>query len=642
MAIERLLIANRGEIAVRIARSCRDLGITSIAVHSDADADALHVRRADLAERLGPAPAAASYLDVEQVLAAARRSGADAVHPGYGFLSENAGFARAVAEAGLVWVGPTPDAIELMGDKAAAKRAMAAAGVLVVAGVQDDTLDDDALTAAATEVGVPLLVKAVAGGGGKGMRPVHDLADLPDAIAAARREAKGAFGDDRLIVEQLIQRPRHIEMQVVGDTHGNVVHLFERECSIQRRHQKIVEETPAPNLSDDLRQEIADAAVAAAQAVDYVGAGTVEFILGDDGRFAFLEMNTRLQVEHPVTELVTGVDLVAWQLAIADGKRIPVTQDQLTTSGSAIEVRLYAEDPANEFLPDVGTVLATTLDDDHDDDHVRIDTGVRTGSVVSRHYDPMLAKLIVHDHDRDAAVGRLRSLLRDTVVLGVRTNLDHLQAVVAEPAFAAGELTTDFLDDHLPEWRPADVDRDLLAAVAAAVVDANRAAADDVFTGLGPWRGDGSGWTLHVRDRDTDHSIEVASDGAGLRVAGGVPPRSRLTTVRHGDDVWVHRGGDDATTRRLTVVPPTRHADPAELVGGDAFVSPMPGAVVAVNVADGDAVTAGQALVVVEAMKMEHPVTAPTDGIVTEVFVRAGDAVDAGQPLLSFETEVDE
>lgn len=646
--ITRVLIANRGEIAVRVAQTCHALGIEVVAVHSDADADADHVRIADIAVPIGPAPARDSYLDTDKVLAAAKATGADAIHPGYGFLSENAAFAQAVTDAGLIFIGPSPDAMRLMGDKAAAKRAMIAAGVPVVPGIDDDTLTDEELIPLATEVGVPLLVKAVAGGGGKGMRPVHEIADLPEAIAAARREAMAAFGDDRLIVEKLIQRPRHIEIQVVGDQHGNVVHLFERECSIQRRHQKIVEESPAAHFDPDLRQQMADAAVAAAKAVDYVGAGTVEFILGEDGTFAFLEMNTRLQVEHPVTELVTGVDLVAWQLDVAAGRPLPA-QDTLTSTGHAIEVRLYAEDPANEFLPAVGHL---SLFDIPAGPGIRVDSGVSTGAEVSRHYDPMLAKLIVFGPDRDVAVSRLQSMLRRARVLGVQTNLDHLAAVAATPAFMAGDLHTGFLDEHLPDWTPATLDDGQIAAVAA-VIAAPDASDASVFTSLGPWRTTGSpGWTVHLRDRDHDHLASVAATSLGLVVddatatvtrqadATHVQRGDRTTTVTmstNGDRHWVHLDGEIAATRVLTLVPPTRHADASELAGGAAFVSPMPGAVIAVNVAAGDVVTAGQPLVVVEAMKMEHPITAPADGTIVDVFVRAGDAVDAGQDLLAFE-----
>ena len=564
-----VLVANRGEIARRVMRTCRELDVRTVAIYSDADVDAPHVADADVAVRVGPAPATESYLDVDAVVHAAVSAGAQAVHPGYGFLSENAAFAQAVMDAGLAWVGPSPDAIRLMGDKAAAKARMRDAGVPVVPGVDATEMDDDELVAACRdEVGFPLLLKAVAGGGGKGMRPVHEESELADAIAAAKREAAAAFGDDRLIVERLITRPQHVEIQVFGDTHGDVVHLFERDCSIQRRHQKIVEETPSPSIDDEMRQAMGRAAVEAARAVDYVGAGTVEFIVEglaaslDDahtGEFFFLEMNTRLQVEHPVTELVTGQDLVAWQLQVASGQPLPCAQDELTQTGHAIEVRLYAEDPAAGFLPQTGTVTRYAVPSGPG---VRVDSGVEDGTVVPRFYDPMLAKLVVHGEDRDAAVARMRALLARTVLHGVRTNLGHLADVVAHPAFGAGEVDTGFLDRHLPEWAPAPAAEDDLAAVAAVLAHhgARTPSGDptDPWRRLGPWRvGPAGGTPVRLVDGDVEH--RRARPGPG-RPAGrhrrrrtgpgrGPRPRPRRRGARdrdhrrHGRAAGGHRRG---------------------------------------------------------------------------------------------------
>jgi acetyl-CoA/propionyl-CoA carboxylase, biotin carboxylase, biotin carboxyl carrier protein len=659
----RVLIANRGEIARRVIRTCRDLGIETVAVHSDVDAREPHVRDADAAVLLGPAPAVDSYLDVEKVVAAAVRSGADAIHPGYGFLSENPALADACAEAGITFVGPSADVMRLMGDKAAAKARMQAAGVPVVPGVDATELDDDAVAAAAAEVGYPVLIKAVAGGGGKGMRAVHGPDEFADALAAARREARGAFGDDRVIVEKLVTSPRHVEVQVMGDTHGTVVHLLERECSVQRRHQKVVEETPSVALDADLRAAMGAAAVRAASEVGYVGAGTVEFILGPDGDFYFLEMNTRLQVEHPVTELVTGLDLVELQLRVAAGEPLGLAQDDIVGEGHAIEVRLYAEDAAGGFLPQTGPVL---LFDVPSGPGVRVDAGIATGSEVSRFYDPMLAKLVVHAPDRDTAIDRMGWLTRSTTVLGVTTNLAFLHDVVTHDAFRAGDTTTDFLDTHLPEWRPDATPPAVLAAAAVSLQLAQEASGDGSPWGrLGPWRtGQVGGWRLRLEDGDAGHDLVVTGGGGGYRVrvdegdplgctvvdasgdrvlleVDGTDLTVRVAVAtREGSDpvrtVWVHAAG---VTRALTVRPATRHVAAGRLAAGAAFTSPMPGAVIAVSVEAGDHVTAGQTLVVVEAMKMEHPVTAPTAGTVTAVHVAAGDPVDGGAPLLDFEAD---
>jgi acetyl/propionyl-CoA carboxylase alpha subunit len=666
---ERVLIANRGEIARRIARTCRRLGVATVAVHSDADRDEPHVRDADQAVRLGPAPATDSYLDIDRVVTAALQTGADAIHPGYGFLAENAAFAAAVAAAGLTFVGPSPDVIRLMGDKAAAKRRLAAEGVPVVPGIDDADLDDAALVAAAGGVGFPLLVKAVAGGGGKGMRAVADLDALPDALAAARREAAAAFGDERVILERLVTAPRHVEVQVLGDQHGHVVHLLERECSIQRRHQKVVEECPSPAVDERLRSRMGDAAVRAAAAVGYEGAGTVEFLVAGDTLaddrpiFHFLEMNTRLQVEHPVTELVTGLDLVELQLRVAAGEPLPFTQEEIRADGHAIEVRLYAEDPVSG-LPQTGTVARFTTPDG---DGVRVDAGVEDGSTVSRFYDPMLAKLVVHAGDRVSAIRRMRWVLEHTTLHGVTSNLAQLAAIVNHRAFEAGELTTAFLPDHLGDWRPPPASP--LALIAAAVAlqtqRERRTRPTDPHSPwdtLGPFRpGLVGGWRLRLHDGEQRHELSVAGRGGRYRVRPGPDQPAHdvavadtaagclhlevdghdatalvtvLADATRGDEapeVWVHVGG---ATTRLEVLPATRHADARAATAAAAAISPMPGAVLAVPVSVGDHVALGTILAVVEAMKMEHPIKAAAPGTVRAVHVAPGDPVEAGTPLV--------
>lgn len=646
--LTRVLVANRGEIARRIIRTCRELGIGTVAVYSDADADAPHVAEADRAVRLGPAPAPASYLDADRLLEAATRTGCDAVHPGYGFLAEDASFARRVEAAGLTFVGPPADVIALMGDKAAAKRHLAAAGVPVIPGEDRDDLDDDALVAAAERVGFPLMVKAVAGGGGTGMRVAAAPADLPAALVAARREARGAFGDDRLILERLVAAPRHVEVQVVADAHGNVVHLFERECTVQRRHQKLIEEAPSAVVDERLRARLTDAAVTATRAVGYRGAGTLEFLLdgttlGDDQPvFAFLEMNTRLQVEHPVTELITGIDLVAWQLEIAAGRPLPLAQEDIPRQGHAIEVRLYAEDPV-AHLPQTGTVHALRLPEGPG---IRCDVGIESGSVVSRHYDPMLGKLIAHGVDRDQAIARLRDALARTSVRGVVTSLELADAVLATPAFAAAELTTAFLTDHLAGWRPPALAPVHLAEAAVALHDHGRTAGSaSPWTRLGAVRTGGGAWSLRLHDRlradEGDHELSLRVRGTRTEVVvadQAIAPGSSgdLEVLGHpgGRSVWLHR---DGRTRVLDEVPATRHADASAPTGTATFTAPMPGTVIAVEVRPGDRVTAGTVLAVVEAMKMEHPVRAPADGTVTAVHVHAGQAVEATTVLLAFD-----
>ena len=644
--LERVLIANRGEIARRIMRTCRRLGVGTVAVYSDADAREPHVREADVAVRIGPGPAPRSYLDVGALLDAAHRTGCDAVHPGYGFLAEDAAFARAVGGAGLTFVGPTPEVIALMGDKAAAKRRMAAAGVPVIEGEDDASLDDQALLAAGRRLGAPLVVKAVAGGGGTGMRVVHHLDALEGALVSARREARGAFGDDRVILERLVARPRHIEVQVMADQHGAVLHLLERECSVQRRHQKLVEEAPSAVVDDRLRHRLGTAAVTAAAAVGYQGAGTLEFLVDgttlDQGepRFAFLEMNTRLQVEHPVTELVTGLDLVELQLRVAAGEALPLTQEEVRCDGHAVEVRLYAEDPV-EQLPQTGSVTTLELPTGPG---VRTDVAIAAGSHITRHYDPMLGKLIAHGPDRATAIARLREVLAGTVVHGVVTNTELLDAVLAHPAFAAGELTTAFLEEHLAGWRPPPLSEAELQVAARALHDDGLRRDDpDPWARLGAVRtGGGDGWPATLRDRVAEppatRTVALRRDRSFAPTGEGDPSANARIEVEHRPDgsrqVWLSAAG---RTRLLEEVPAVRHADAAAPTAAATFASPMPGTVIGVEVAEGQEVTAGAALVLVEAMKMEHPVRAPVAGVVSALHVRVGQAVDAGQTLLTFD-----
>ncbi|HET7729958.1 MAG TPA: biotin carboxylase N-terminal domain-containing protein, partial [Usitatibacter sp.] len=497
----KILIANRGEIACRVMRTCRRLAIRTVAVHSSIDAHALHVEQADEAYGIGGPRPVDSYLRGDRIIEVARGCGAEAIHPGYGFLSENEGFARAVEAAGLVFIGPTPEAIERMGLKDRAKAIMEKAGVPVVPGYHGESQDDGLLAAKATMIGFPLLIKAVAGGGGKGMRLVTGEAEFASQLAAARREAKSAFGDEAVLVERFIQGPHHIEFQVFGDTHGNYVHLFERECSIQRRHQKVLEETPSPFLDDAMRGAMGDAAVAAARAIGYRGAGTIEFIAGADRKFYFMEMNTRLQVEHPVTEMITGEDLVEWQLRVAAGEPLPLRQNEIFTGGHSIEVRLCAENPANDFLPETGRIgvmrspvaPVAGLEDESD---VRLDTGVREGDEVSVFYDPMIAKLVVWGDDRAEAARRMQSALAQTSILGVKTNLAFLERVVRHPAFLAGETDTGFIERHRADLLPPASAVPLEALVAAAsrvFLDERRAIADAPPS---PWN-DTGGWRLN-------------------------------------------------------------------------------------------------------------------------------------------------
>ncbi|BBC36123.1 Acetyl-COA carboxylase [Streptomyces graminofaciens] len=626
---DTVLVANRGEIAVRVIRTLRALGVRSVAVFSDADADARHVREADTAVRIGPAPATESYLSVERILDAASRTGAQAVHPGYGFLAENAAFARACEEAGVVFIGPPASAISLMGDKIRAKETVQAAGVPVVPGGRDPELAD-----AARALGAPVLLKPSAGGGGKGMRLVRDLGALEEEIAAARREARASFGDDTLLVERWIDRPRHIEIQVLADGHGNVIHLGERECSLQRRHQKVVEEAPSVLLDEKTRAAMGEAAVQAARSCGYRGAGTVEFIVpgGDPSSYYFMEMNTRLQVEHPVTELVTGLDLVEWQLRVAAGEPLSFGQEDVRLTGHAVEARICAEDPSRGFLPSGGTVLKLR---EPQGDGVRTDSGLSEGTEVGSLYDPMLSKVIAYGPDRATALRRLRAALAETVTLGVQTNAGFLRRLLAHPAVVAGELDTGLVEREVEGLLAGDVPEEVYEAAAAVRLSGLTPVADgswtDPFSVPSGWRlgGTPKPVAFHLRVQDpvehaprgthtvTDDHVSVTLDGV------------RHTFHRAAD--WLGRDGDAWHVRDHD--PVAASLTGAGAGGADSLTAPMPGTVTVVKVAVGDEVTAGQSLLVVEAMKMEHVISAPHAGTVTELDVTPGTTVAMDQVL---------
>lgn len=630
---ETVLVANRGEIAVRVIRTLRSMGVRSVAVYSDADADARHVREADTAVRIGPAPAAESYLSVERLLEAAARTGAQAVHPGYGFLAENAGFARACAEAGLVFIGPPADAIALMGDKIRAKETVRAAGVPVVPGSSGSGLSDAQLADAARGIGMPVLLKPSAGGGGKGMRLVRDASALADEIAAARREARASFGDDTLLVERWIDRPRHIEIQVLADGHGGVVHLGERECSLQRRHQKIIEEAPSVLLDEETRAAMGEAAVQAARSCGYRGAGTVEFIVpgGDPSSYYFMEMNTRLQVEHPVTELITGLDLVEWQLRVAAGEPLPFGQDDVRLTGHAVEARICAEDPTRGFLPSGGTVLKLR---EPRGEGVRTDSGLTEGTEVGSLYDPMLSKVIAYGPDRASALRRLRAALAETVTLGVPTNAGFLRRLLAHPAVVSGDLDTGLVEREAEGLVPTDVPEEVYEAAAAVRLEALRPRSDgwtDPFSVPDGWRMGGTARpaAFHLRVTDpVEHtprgSHTVTEDEVSVTLDG-----VRHTFHRAAD--WLGRDGDAWHVRDHD--PVTASLTRAGRAGADSLTAPMPGTVTVVKVAVDDEVAAGQSLLVVEAMKMEHVISAPHAGTVTELDVAPGTTVAMDQVL---------
>ncbi len=647
----KVLVANRGEIAVRVIRGAQAQGYATVAVYSEADADALHAHCADESVCIGPPAVSQSYMNVAALLEAARSTGADAVHPGYGFLAENAAFARACAEAGLVFIGPSPDAIELMGNKRGAKLAMLAAGVPCVPGYEGDAQDDDTLIAEIRRIGFPVMIKAAAGGGGRGMRLVTAASDLAAELQSARSEALHGFGSDELILEKAIVRPRHVEVQVFGDTHGNCIHLGERDCSVQRRHQKVIEEAPSPAVDADLRARMGETAVRAAQSCNYVGAGTVEFLLDEEGGFYFLEMNTRLQVEHPVTELVTGQDLVAWQLRVAQGEPLPLRQEELRMTGHAIEVRLYAEEPGENFMPQTGTILdwrpATG-------EGVRIDAGIRPGQPVTPYYDPILCKLICHGRDRDEARERLVRALDRSGVLGVTTNRRFLRELLSHPTFADGEATTAFIDqefrdsDTLRPYRPDDLEFAL-----AAIVHASRFGHGLARPGLRlPVH-----QQLLLRHGDRDRTVRLRADARApalleVVVDGGEPLRIELLSRQYHSLQYAHDGVRRTASFAIhddAVFLATRHGSslftlhtwdpPSAAAGaGDGLVrAPMDGAVVSVHVEPGQAVEAGQTVLVMEAMKMEHTLRAGISGTVQELRAQKGEQVKGRQLLASIQ-----
>jgi acetyl-CoA/propionyl-CoA carboxylase biotin carboxyl carrier protein len=648
--IRTVLVANRGEIAVRVIRTLTSMGIRSVAVYSDADAAARHVAAADLAVAIGPAPARDSYLKIPAIVDAAVRTGAQAVHPGYGFLSENADFAAALAAAGVTFIGPPVGAIQTMGDKITAKRTVSAFGVPVVPGIARPGLNDGELIAAADEIGYPVLVKPSAGGGGKGMRMVEHPADLPAALISARRESAAAFGDDTLFLERFVLRPRHIEVQVLADTYGNVVHFGERECSLQRRHQKVIEEAPSPLLDSATRARIGAAACDTARSVDYTGAGTVEFIVSADrpDEFFFMEMNTRLQVEHPVTELATGWDLVEWQVRIAAGEKLSIGQADIALQGHAIEARVYAEDPAHGFLPTGGDVLAVV---EPDAAGVRVDSGLSAGMVVGSSYDPMLAKIIAHGANRADALRTLDRALADTAVLGVVTNIEFVRFLLADPDVIAGRLDTGLLDRRAGDFvAEAPSDEHFIAAAAFHWSRRFPAPGGDLWEVPSGWRvGRRAPVSIRLRSGERTDHVHICGDpnAAEVRVGDGKPRelhvssigdqltltldrvRVEFTVAAADSKTWLFGDGVLAVLEEVREAPVRAE----EEQGGDAeLTSPMPGAVVAVGVDDRAEVEAGAVIVTVEAMKMEHALTAPVDGVV-ELLVAVGDQVKVGQPL---------
>ncbi|AKS08846.1 acetyl-CoA carboxylase biotin carboxylase subunit [Pseudomonas trivialis] len=624
--LTKILIANRGEIACRIQRTAQALGYRTVAVYSDADTQSLHVQMADEAVHIGPSPVHQSYLNIETIINAAKLSGADAIHPGYGFLSENPHFARACQHANLTFIGPSVEAIELMGSKRQSKLAMLEAGVPCIAGYQGSAQDDTTLQQQAERIGYPLMIKASAGGGGRGMRLVHHPKDLLNNLHTARSEAKNAFGSDELILEQALIDPRHVEIQLFGDSHGNLIYLGERDCSIQRRHQKVIEEAPCPVMTPALRQAMGEAALKAGRAVNYVGAGTVEFLLDRHGQFYFLEMNTRLQVEHPVTELITGLDLVDWQLQIAAGQTLPLTQADVTLSGHAMEVRLYAEDPAQGFLPQTGDVLRW-----EPAAGVRIDHGVLEGQRISPFYDPMLGKIIAHGATREEARRKLLRAVEDTVLLGVATNRQLLADMLKHPDFIAGDFSTGFIAEHFNEVLPQTASNDQLALAAALFYTHST---DQHPQALAGWRNTASvPCTYRLEVNGEIHSVSadplpLTTDGRYATVVlNGI--RRRIAYHLDGNQLWLP--GLTVTNRTQQVA--SRQAD----ASSGTVKAPMDGAIVDVRVCAGDSVTKGQLLLVLEAMKMEHPLTAGIDGVIKGVQVIAGDQVRNRQVLLEIE-----
>jgi 3-methylcrotonyl-CoA carboxylase alpha subunit len=677
----KILIANRGEIACRVAATAHRLGVKTVAVYSEADADAMHVAACDEAVPIGPAPAKESYLCADKIIEAALATGAQAIHPGYGFLSENEGFANACAEAGLIFIGPPASAIRAMGSKSAAKALMEKAGVPLVPGYHGDNQDTEFLQAQADGIGYPVLLKASAGGGGKGMRIVEKSEDFSAALASCKREAISSFGDDKVLVEKYLTRPRHIEIQVFADTEGNCVYLFERDCSVQRRHQKVLEEAPAPGMTAERRKAMGDAAVAASRAVGYVGAGTVEFIANQDGSFYFMEMNTRLQVEHPVTEMITGLDLVEWQLRVAAGEPLPKAQEQLTINGHSIEARIYAENPEKGFLPAIGTLrhlrmpravhsrwspkevhsLPGVPQEDFLRGVVRIDSGVREGDAISPFYDPMIAKLIVWGKDRDEALACMSQALSEYQVVGLSTNIAFLKRLIDSKPFAAADLDTGLIERHHDKLFPVmqPVSTRMLALAAASLLDAERnrtSAANDPWSNASGWRMNGTlRRQLDFTDEKHDYAITVDYQHAGWTIRHGAESFAvtlvehnaadlaiklgnetlRGTVVRVNDEFHVFSGGRHHV---LVYADPMAHAGVTEAERGR-LTAPMPGKIVAVLVDRSDTVKKGAPLLIMEAMKMEHTITAPDDGVVEDVLYAVGDQVAEGAQLLSFKID---
>jgi 3-methylcrotonyl-CoA carboxylase alpha subunit len=660
---DKILIANRGEIACRVIETAHKMGIRCVAVYSNADRYSKHVAMADEAYHIGPAPAKDSYLKADLIIEVAKRSGAQAIHPGYGFLSENAGFTKACAENGIKFIGPGPEAIEAMGSKSGAKEIMEAANVPLVQGYHGENQEPEFLRGQAQIIGYPVLIKATAGGGGKGMRVVLTDEEFIEGLASCKREAASSFGDDKVLVEKYLTKPRHVEIQVFADSHGNAVHVFERDCSVQRRHQKVIEEAPAPGLSEETRQAMGAVAIKAAQAINYEGAGTVEFLYDEDGSFYFMEMNTRLQVEHPVTEKISGLDLVEWQLLVAFGAPLPLNQDQLKLNGHAFEVRIYAEDPNQDFLPATGSI--THLSTPTTSEHVRIDSGVRAGDEISIYYDPMISKLIVWDKDRASALARLRGALADYELVGLTTNIRFLTELASHPKFNQADIDTGFIgkytDDLIKPVETADNESLALASLHILLErdqEATKLAANsqDPYS---PWNMT-SGWrlnqdnfhtisfqsdeqvievTAHYRDNGLllelpseemlvsahiDANGEMQADLAGKRVSASVVREDQLLTIlTHG--------------RQTQLTEIIVSGAPDDEVGGGNLTAPMPGAIIQVMVEAGQTVKAGQAILIMEAMKMEHTISAPADGVITEVLYAQGDQVADGAELVLFE-----
>ncbi|ONG41625.1 3-methylcrotonyl-CoA carboxylase [Alkanindiges hydrocarboniclasticus] len=647
MAFSKVLVANRGEIAVRVMRTAKALGYQTVAVYSKADAKALHVQYADEAVCIGESKVSESYLKIENILNAAKLTGADAIHPGYGFLSENSGFAQACQQAGICFIGPTPDAIELMGSKRLSKIAMIEAGVPCIPGYEGGEQSLEHLTEQGQKIGFPLMVKASAGGGGRGMRLVETADDLPAALATARSEAENAFGSGELILERAVIAPRHVEVQVFGDTHGNVVYLFERDCSIQRRHQKVVEEAPCPVMTDDLRQRMGEAAVAAAKSCNYVGAGTVEFLLDSNGNFYFLEMNTRLQVEHPVTELITGLDLVEWQLRVANGEPLPLQQDQLQLNGHAIEVRLYAEDPSQQFLPQTGSVL---LWQPASLPNVRIDHGMTPQGEVSPFYDPMIAKIIAYGKTREDAVRLLARAVEDSVLLGVNSNKQFLVNLLRHPELVAGNTSTAFIAQHFSDdvsLHPVNADFESLAITAALYASSDdennqvwQSALDlprviklqmgeQTYTIQILAKNDG----LHVSWNEQQATLQILHQQENLLTYIWQGVRRNVAFVQQQDTLYLDRANGNLTIQHTTYAPPAS----ANTAGDGQIRAPMDGAIVNVLVNAGDTVTKGQTLLILEAMKIQQQIKADVDGIVAEIIGQIGQQVKKRQVLLKIE-----